>query len=209
MNEILYLRPSYRNLGIVGLLFFLGMMIMSVALSASGGRIVAACVFTAFGGFWVEMSVWILLTYWRGWLRIGQGPMTEKGVIRTKAMSISEIVRLRWRLSRAIVLRSSSTRIGLDANPFSTRNRPLSSCSCRPGRSSSKPPVDLTGHTPISLRLPSFRQNSPPANRRGRSVASSLPVAVRRARNVLTQCPCSSRDWTDQLWYRQDRCRRT
>ena len=125
MNETFHRRPYYRNLGIICLIFFVGMIVLSVfcvfSERSQDVRIYAVCLFVAFWGFWATVSVWVLLAYWRESLGISDGRVTQNGVIRTRAIAFAELVDVQWRVTPAggsIVLRSTSAKIKVYLNNF-------------------------------------------------------------------------------------------
>ena len=77
MNETLYLRQYHRNVGIICLILFVGMMVLSAFYMPfdvpQNVRIYAVCLFVAIFGFWAALSVWGLLAYWRESLSIKDG----------------------------------------------------------------------------------------------------------------------------------------
>ena len=118
MNEVFHLQKSYRNLAIVGLLFFVVMMVVGVYLALSEANILLAVVFGGFWGCWAGLSVWILLAYYRESLCIQDGIVVQKGLFRTKSIHLSELNDVRWRTRGAIILRSRSGRITIYLGNF-------------------------------------------------------------------------------------------
>jgi hypothetical protein len=123
MNDVFRLRKYYRNLPLVGLLFFVGMLVVSVYLAASEGNKVAAVVFAGFWGFWVGLAVWMLLAYCWGSLCIRNGTLIHQGAVRTTSVDLSELVDLQWRTPGTIVLRSQSEKIKVYLDHFEPEQR--------------------------------------------------------------------------------------
>lgn len=118
MNDVFHLRKYYRNLAIGCLLFFAGMMAMSIGAFVRDGETLAAVVLGGLWGFFVGLSVWTLLAYYRESLRIQDRTVTHKGIFRTKSIRLPQIVDLRWRVPRAIVLRSGDAKISVELHNF-------------------------------------------------------------------------------------------
>jgi hypothetical protein len=123
MNEIFRVKKATRNLGISSLLFFGGAMVVSICVCLSeaktlGAAILGIAFFGGILGLFVGLSVWLLLTYLRESLCIHDETMVQKGVLRTKSMSLSELVGLQWRIPKAIILRSESQKIKVDLDNF-------------------------------------------------------------------------------------------
>lgn len=123
MNEVFRLQKSHRNLAIVGLFFFSGMMAMSVYLAATEGNVLLGIVFGGFWSFWIGLSVWLLLAYYRESLTIQDGTVVQRGVLHTKSMKLSELVDVQWKSVRAVVLRSRSGKATIHLDNFTPEQR--------------------------------------------------------------------------------------
>jgi hypothetical protein len=127
METIFRPKKSYRNLGILCLLFFLGMTVFALCLVVSnGGGILAALLLVGFWGFWVILSVMTLLAYYRESLTVEDGRIAQTGIFRKREMSISEVINVRWRIvpvGGAVVLRSASQKIKVTFDNFELEQR--------------------------------------------------------------------------------------
>jgi hypothetical protein len=65
MDTIFRLKKSYRNLAMTCLLFFLGMMVFSFSVALYHSSILGSLGLAVFWGFWVVLSVMLLLSYYR------------------------------------------------------------------------------------------------------------------------------------------------
>jgi hypothetical protein len=119
MDKSFRLRRFYRNLGITGLVFFGGVLLL-IANSllwgpARAGNDVFAIIFIAcFFLANAAMFGWLLLAYARGSLTITDRHVIKKGIIGATEISLAELLELQWKLptlAGSVVLRSKSARI--------------------------------------------------------------------------------------------------
>jgi hypothetical protein len=118
LTDTYHLQKSYRNTAIGCLLFFLAMMVLGVCLAASEANILAAVMFGGFWGFWVGLSVRMLLAYYRESLGIRDGTVIHQGILRTKSLTLEEILDVRWKRRGVVVLRSKPATISIYLNNF-------------------------------------------------------------------------------------------
>lgn len=127
MDAIFRPQKSYRNLAIVSLLFFLGMTVLSVCLVVSNGcSILASFLVVGFWGFFVALSVIVLLQYYRESLSVKDGRIVQTGIIRRREMELAEVTDVRWRAMPAggsVVLRSASQKIKANFDNFELEQR--------------------------------------------------------------------------------------
>jgi hypothetical protein len=126
MNDAFRLRKSYRNGGIFGLLVFGGMLAATIYLALTDRNVVLGILHGSFWSFWICLSVWMLLAYYRESLTIQNGTVVWRGVRRIRVMNLSELVEVRWKRtgSGAIVLRSHSHKMTIDLVNFIPGQRP-------------------------------------------------------------------------------------
>jgi hypothetical protein len=126
MDKVLRLRKSHRNLAIIGLIFFGGMMIGSSGFALSNGSIIGSLFFAAFWGFWVVLAVMALLSYYRESLFVGDGQVIQNGILRRREIAFVDVVSVRWRIAPAggsVVLRSSADKIRVTFDKFEREQR--------------------------------------------------------------------------------------
>ena len=116
-----------RNVGIACLLFFVAMMAFPICLAAKGGcNPYLLWLSVAFWGFWIGLSVIILLAYWRESLAIDDKQLVQRGIVRCRCVKLNEITHVRWRIAPvggSVVLRSAFQRIKIELNSFEPEER--------------------------------------------------------------------------------------
>ncbi len=133
MARAFHLRKSYRNEGVVCLVFFLLIGVVSsgawLMIAPPGRRMIALCpavFFALFWGFWVCLSCWILLAYRLGQLRVGNRQVIQKGVIGRKEIDLASIAVVRWRIFQtggSISLRTLTKRLTIHLDKFERDER--------------------------------------------------------------------------------------
>ena len=96
MNETFYVRRSERNVGILCLLFFTAMLVLSIYLGMTdvvpAMRIWWFCMTIGVWGGMDLLSLWGLLAYWREKLVVFQHHLTAVGVLSTKEIDLTEVI---------------------------------------------------------------------------------------------------------------------
>jgi hypothetical protein len=85
-----------------------------------------AVFFAMFWGFWACLSCWSLLSYWRERLEVGNGHVTQKGVIGRKEIELAGIVAVRWRTFHSggsILLRTLTEKLTIHLDNFERDER--------------------------------------------------------------------------------------
>jgi len=130
--RVFRVRKHYRNVGIVGLLFFSAVGIASVwAIWGLGppDRRAFAVWFASFPAlFWgcfSGLSLWILLAYWRENLELADGQVVTQGVIRRRQLLLNSVTDARWKhmKSGAIRLRTMTERLTIYFDNFEPTER--------------------------------------------------------------------------------------
>lgn len=126
MDNILRLKKSYRNLAIICLVFFVGMMIGSSYIALSNGSILGSLALGGFWGFWVVLSAMLLLSYYRESLFLDEGRIIRAGILRRREIALADIISVRWRIAPiggSVVLRSSADKIKVTFDNFELDQR--------------------------------------------------------------------------------------
>ena len=126
MDVVLRLKKSYRNSAITCLVLFMGMMIGSSYIALANGSILGSLVLGGFWGFWVVLSVMLLLSYYRESLFVDDGKIIQTGVFRRREIALADIVSVRWRIvpvGGSVVLRSSADKIKVTFDNFELEQR--------------------------------------------------------------------------------------
>ena len=93
-------RKFYRNTLIVCLIFFLVIMFFSVGVGCSARpdrKWIAVCFFGGFWGFWIVLSAFYLLAYYRESLLVQEKRIVQKGLFRTRSLDLAELTDAHWR----------------------------------------------------------------------------------------------------------------
>ncbi len=131
-DHIYRIRQSLRNLGIVCVVCFVGMAILSAtvaALNIDGSfkrPILAAVVFSSAFGSFSLMGWWLLLTYHRYRLYLSSSAIRQDGAIKSYSVSILSIHEAQWRLrpkGGSIVLLYSHGQFKIEFDPFTLADR--------------------------------------------------------------------------------------
>lgn len=126
MVNVLRLRKSHRNLAILCLIFFLGMMIGTAYLALSDGNILGSLFVGGFWGFWVVASLMMLVSYYRESLSVQDGKIVHTGVVRTRELAFAKVVNVRWQVAPrggSVVLRTSADKVKLVFDNFELEQR--------------------------------------------------------------------------------------
>ena len=124
MDEVFYVRKHCRNVAPVCLFGFGAFGVGSVIVSLTGlpkdRAVYAALFFGTFWGSWACVAVWMILTYWRAWLRITPDQLHEQGVISTKKIDLDSVNYARWKITGRgrIALRTPIERLTIDFDNF-------------------------------------------------------------------------------------------
>ncbi len=125
MNPVFRLSTSCRNFAILVLPFFLAMMGMSTYMLLGEGEVLFAAVAGSFWAFWVGLSLWLLLSYYRERLSIRNEGVTYRGILRTISIDFAELVELRWKPRGVAVLRSPGKRIAIGISNYATEQQKI------------------------------------------------------------------------------------
>jgi hypothetical protein len=130
MHQIFRPRKYYRNVGVLCLVFFLGMMICSVVAFVLQGppnqNIYTAFFICGLWGFMSCLMVWLLLVYKRESLHILEEKIIQQGVIRSKTVELREITVLHWKCAPSggsVILCSPSNTIKISLGNFEPEQR--------------------------------------------------------------------------------------
>jgi hypothetical protein len=133
MERVLHPKKSYRNTGVVCLIFFLLVGVISTCgvfvIAHPERRTIALCMavfFAVFWGFWVCLSCWILLAYWREQLEVGNGQVVKRGVIGRKQIDLESIAVARWRVfprGGSIVVQTLTEKLTIHFDNFEQHER--------------------------------------------------------------------------------------
>lgn len=128
MDNVLRLKKSYRNLGIIALIFSMGMMTGSSYIALSNGSILDPLVLGGFWGCWIvlSVSVMLLLPYYRESLFVNDGTIIQTGIFRRREIALADIISVRWRIvpvGGSVVLCSSADKIKVTFDNFEREQR--------------------------------------------------------------------------------------
>ncbi len=122
MNATFRLRRYFRNVGLVGLSFFLPIFILTLVMVSTdssepihlGGDIFLVI----FPLFMVVGSDWLLLSYCRHELIFQGERVTSRGVLRSTTIDLRDVIQARWVGSIYVVLKTGSVRLAIDLRNY-------------------------------------------------------------------------------------------
>lgn len=131
-EQIYRMKRSLRDVGIVGIVCFVGMAILSatVALLNPDGSfkhpMLAAVVFSSGFGLFSLTGWWLLLTYYRYRLLLSSTSIRQVELFRSHAVSIQSIHEAKWRLrprSGSIAISFPEGKVKIEFDPFTRADR--------------------------------------------------------------------------------------
>ena len=126
MDQVLRLKKSYRNLGVMCLIFFSGMMVVSFFGILSESNLLDALRAVGFCGCLLVLPAMMLLAYYRQSISIQEETIIQTGIFRQRKIAFTEMAGVRWRLFPAggsVVLRSSTEKIKIHFDNFEAQQK--------------------------------------------------------------------------------------
>jgi hypothetical protein len=130
MERVIRPKEQSRNLAIGCLISFLLIGIASTFgmwfSALPERRFLAAAFMVVFWGFWVLLSCWVLLAYWREELRIKDGRITQRSVIGLKEIDLRSLTAVRWRImpqGGSLVLTTATKKLKICLDNFEPEER--------------------------------------------------------------------------------------
>lgn len=125
MHAVVRLHKGYLALGLISLLFFVGMGTCSSYFIyhevPEDRRIYAVVFFLGFWGFMACLSLWVLIACWRESLTMHDEQIVQKGILSTKEFKLNDFTEAHWRaipVGGSIVLKAATGKMKIYFHNF-------------------------------------------------------------------------------------------